>query len=82
MKAKNQSTLLRNQYDIKWLHSATGVDILTKRYLESLRLPMDRLEMTMDWIISVVALASRIYLLKIDLILVVYKFPWYLISVS
>lgn len=36
---------------------------------------MDHLEMTVDLIISVVVLMSRIYLLKIDLILVVYKFP-------
>lgn len=30
MKVKNQSRLLRNQYDTKWLHSATRADMLTE----------------------------------------------------
>lgn len=84
MKVKKQSPLLRNQYDIKWLRCVTGADVLTEisRIIESFKLPVDHIELPMYLIISVVMLMSRIYFLKIHLILVVYKFPWYLVSIS
>jgi len=45
------------------------------RIIASFLLTMDHLELSMDLIISVIALVPRMYLLNIHLILVVYKFP-------